>query len=606
MRNDMNRLGSIIGLLLAGLLCTAPAASKRYAIPQVRIDAALQSDGSMVVAESRTYDFHGSFRYAYRTIPVLADESYEDFSLLENGRPYDLSDSEQPYTFRISRKDKTLEIRWFYQAKNQLRTFELRYRVRNLVQRYQDAAVLYFKFIGRDWDVVNNDVEVRIEPPQPLSYESVQHWAHGPLWARSELQGDGILSVQAQVVPKRTELEVRALYPPAAFPLVMQQPHYVQTQIIRQEREWAEAANRERLQFEAKEEARKARFRWGPSVAALIAGLGLINWWVLYNRNRRRTSAQQTIMRLNSEIPDHTPPALVRYLLNRRTVDGSSLISTLFHLAYRGFVTIKEEQTEQKGIFGGRQVKTDFILNLDRSYWRGHQSELLPYESELLAFLFDQLAAGREQIGMKEMSKQTTAVRKFFLNWQKSVEKIAEEKNYFDKRSLKGMTYALVTAIIGVFVSIGGIIVFGPWLLVATVAMIVLIFLSFLIIRRSDEGERRYHAWKALSRYLKEYQFSKMERNALLSHVNRYFVYGPVLGIGDKHYKMLAEFVPIGQEAHFFPWYIYAASGHGGSPASFATAISSMVGVMSSSAGMGGGASGGGGGGAGGGGGGAG
>ena len=90
-----------------------------------------------------------------------------------------------------------------------------------------------------------------------------------------------------------------------------------------------------------------------------------------------------------------------------------------------------------------------------------------------------------------------------------------------------------------------------------------------------------------------------------LANVDRYLVYGCVLGLASKVTKSMAALIPADQVGVIVPWYIYSAA-HGDTfaPAAFGDAISTLVTTvsttMSSAAGTGGGASAGGGGGAGG------
>ena len=59
------------------------AEDKEYFITEVRIDAELAEDGSMMVNESRTFKFSGKFSYLYRFFPLDGPVQFTDFSVFE-------------------------------------------------------------------------------------------------------------------------------------------------------------------------------------------------------------------------------------------------------------------------------------------------------------------------------------------------------------------------------------------------------------------------------------------------------------------------------------------------------------------------------------------
>ena len=65
-------------------------AAKSYRITGVSIDAQLQTDGSMDVIESRTFEFSGSFSFVFRTLTTQGRVTFQDFKVSENGRFFEL------------------------------------------------------------------------------------------------------------------------------------------------------------------------------------------------------------------------------------------------------------------------------------------------------------------------------------------------------------------------------------------------------------------------------------------------------------------------------------------------------------------------------------
>ena len=571
-------------------------ADKSYQITQVDINAQLHPDGSMEVIESRTYRFEGSFRFAYRELPTTGPVSFQDFWVAENGQPYQLSNSEKPGTYKITKMSGQIKVMWFYRASNESRTFDFHYRVQNAVQRYDDAAVLYFKFISEDWERWQKNVRVLLKPPALLSKDQINEWLHGPLWAESQIGVDGMIVAWCEHLPKHTYLEVRALYPPEAFSQLEQKSGLVRVQIMAEESQWAQEANRQREITIKKEAARQKRWAVGKWIVSIMSLAGLLAWWSLFKKYGKRPNLP-TRMKIASDIPDKTPPALVGYLLNNQQIYGGALVSTLLDLAQRGFIALREEQKEKKGFLGGSREKTEYFWDLKRNYWIQHSSELFKYENELLRFIFDELANGENSIGIDRIKKQQNKFTKFFTKWKKEVKKLGKEKDWFDKESMHGMFYSLGVSVTMLLLTVAATFLFGPWAVILGVATAIAFVLSFFIPHRTREGEMQAQQWKAVKRYLQKYHYRSADRTSLLSRINDYFVYGVVLGLSSKVYKELATYIPADSHSTYLPWYAYHGAGAGAfSPESFGAAFSSMVATTTSAMSTASGAGGGGGG----------
>src|SRR3972149_5115889 len=95
--------------------------AKDYYFPNVTGTYNINADGSVDVVEMRTYQFDGSFSYAYIDIPqVVSRKGYSyrtqitNFNVFENGKPLTLSDKTSGEYFHA---------RWNYSAFNEQKTF---------------------------------------------------------------------------------------------------------------------------------------------------------------------------------------------------------------------------------------------------------------------------------------------------------------------------------------------------------------------------------------------------------------------------------------------------------------------------------------------------
>jgi uncharacterized membrane protein len=597
---------STLVLICMALVCGAlvsAASAKSYEITHVDIEARLHPDGSMDMTEERTYQFQGSYRFAYRDLPTGGPVTFENFTVSEGGRQYRLAGSEAPGTYNISQSSGRTRVTWYYKASNEARTFTFGYTALNAVQRYEDAAVLYYQFLSPDWAIPQNSINISLKPPTGLSRDQVREWFHGPLWARSQITQNGTILAVCEHLPGKTFLEVRALYPPEIFPEVPARPGTVRQGIMAEEAAWAEEANRRRQAAMGRWEAERKRMRLGKWVGGAVCLVGLLVWWGLYKTYHHKPELP-SFLEMTSDIPGKMPPALLSYLLYHRQVAGSALVGTMLDLARRGFLVLREETEDTRSLWGETKQKTVYYWDLDRSKWEQEASRLADYENSLVAFIFNNLAEGASSISIEEIKKKRTAFVKFFGQWKKLIERHGKDKQWYDTESIRGMYISLAVGGVIIVGAILSIFLFRAWAMISLAGGCAVLGLSFLIPHRTAEGETKARQWNAVKRYLEKYEFRTADRHSLLTSISDYLVYGVVFGLSTKLYKELTTYIPANAHGTYVPWYVYSGTGAGEfSPASFSEAFSSMVATttsaMSSASGAGGGASGGGGGGAG-------
>ena len=274
-----------IFILVTVLMFTVNArADKNYTIGPVHIDARLEADGSLLVEERRNYDFSGAFHYAFRSLPLREGILYSDFAVLEGDQAYVERPDEEPGSFSARQEKGALEVRWFFSARNEARTFIFRYRVTGAVTRYADAAVFYYKFIGQDWSKKQDEVTLTVDPPQEKGEGEVLHWLHGPLWARSAIQPSGRITATCAELPARVYLELRALYPSEWFGGLPLMAGSVRSGILAEEARWATEANQMREREKASQKVRGERRVQGRYYAGLLALVGIGAWWLFFRQ----------------------------------------------------------------------------------------------------------------------------------------------------------------------------------------------------------------------------------------------------------------------------------------------------------------------------------
>jgi len=156
----LRRCALLLLVFLAG--AATPAGAKSYRVERIDVHADVAGDGTLVLSEHLTYDFTGSFSFAYRVIPKKPGEVVTDVRVSESGRHYERRPGESPGTFTVTEDGRSVKITWYYRATNGRRTFEIGYTMHGAVHRYPDVVEVYQKFIGEDWDRQIGAVSVKV------------------------------------------------------------------------------------------------------------------------------------------------------------------------------------------------------------------------------------------------------------------------------------------------------------------------------------------------------------------------------------------------------------------------------------------------------------
>ena len=144
MRDRSRKCSSRLLLVLAALLVIVavvaghgPAEAKSYRHPSLRQTVTVLPDGSLDVLDVREYRFDGEFRNAFLTVEPIPGGSVAFDGVTA-------SDGKDPVE-NVRIEGNTL--RWQYRAKNETRTFAIRYRLGGEVEKASDAALIDRRFL---------------------------------------------------------------------------------------------------------------------------------------------------------------------------------------------------------------------------------------------------------------------------------------------------------------------------------------------------------------------------------------------------------------------------------------------------------------------------
>jgi len=581
-------VGFILLLGFGGLIAGLVRPEKSFSLPRVAIDAELRPDGSMHVVEHLTYDFHGPFSYGTRPIPVGPYE-LTDMRVTEHGE--ELTSVGAPYN-----------LKWFFDAKDTQRTFDVEYTVLNAAAVAPDVAELYWKWVGDQHPEIGR-VTARLTLPPGAG--DVRAWGHGDLTGIVRTDGD-VVTWDEPNVPEGSFVEGRVAIPASRFTVPPAGAARLPS-IVAQERSWARAANEARAAAARDAKAAEEREDLANVLVPIVIALGIAVYVFLYLRHGREPKAPD-IGEYYRDLPDDAP-AVVDTLLHWGHVRPLSFGATVIDLAQRGWLNIKEEKIERAIL----PDKKDYRFHKEPS---PPQEQLADFEERVMKRLF----ADGDEITQTELTAwagaHTSSAQKWWQGFRNAVADAYDRKKY--QQSHRGMVFTanLLTATVVAAAGAWAMIVHAWWVGGAAVAWaLVQSVLTLSLRQRTKLGAERATQWEGVEHFLRD--FSELE-DAPSGHLvlwERYLVYAVALGVSDELVRGLALRVPdVAESMHSARWYVPIANGgHPGSGfaslgafgSSFGTSFAAAATPRSSGSGFsggGGGFSGGGGGGGGGGG----
>jgi hypothetical protein len=575
----------LAGLLLvligaSGLVAGLDIRPKAFTLPRVVVTAELDRDGTMRVVERITYDFRGAFTYGTRPIPG-GPYLIEDVRVTEDGR--ELEQVGAPYN-----------LRWFFTAEDERRTFTVGYTVRDAVTVGPDVAELYWKWVGEDHPGIGR---VRVTLTVPGGPGAVRAWGHGDLAGEVAVAGDRV-TWSAPDVPAGSFVEGRVAVPAARVAVApFGAPRL--DRILVQERAWAASANQARRAAEAAVAAADRRRDLATVMVPVLVVLGVVVFGMLFVRHGREPEPPD-VGEYVRDLPDD-PPAVVDTLLQWGRVRPIAFGATVVDLAQRGHLAITEERTDRPGWFD----RTDYrFRRTDQAVDDG----VLPHERQVL----DRLFGTGPETTQSELTATARADPRAAQVWWRDF-RGAVRREFVRRGYQVGDRSRIFAANIGCAVVIGaaGALAWSWrawWVGALGVAWgLTQCGLTLLLRRRTPLGARRAAEWEGVERYLRD--FSTLE-DAPPGHLvlwERYLVYAVALGVSARLASAMAARVPaLTEMTHTGRWYVPARGPRGldglaafgvGLSNSFVTASTPRSGGSGTGGGFSGGGGGGGGGG---------
>lgn len=552
----------ILLIFMAGCSASFGDTDSKPSFKHISMNAVLNENGSMDVTETWTLNLpnrNKPYRNAYRDVIKDSDKYgvIKDLHVydVDNKEEYPLAKVENPEKSSNSKLDKAgylyeddsiYEV-GFYMPKidKGIRTFELKYTVTDVITAYEDAAVLYWKFMGDNNTLPIADMDCTITLPSNVNREAIKAWLHTTA-QKSNLSIDSAnqISFTLSNLPAKQQVETRICMPTALFPQTQRsQPNSVLQSISEEEQKWADDWN--------------AQLRWNyiKGILDVIAGVLAVIIGIFLGISARRKNKRFPVQvpEYTRDIPPDSTPAKMAELFYHydggisQKRKGNIFSSTILSLAKKKYLTLLSMENA-KG-------KEQFAIQLTPE---NAQVPLSPSESLFMDLL---TAAGKnsnQTFTMQDFENfataQYTLVDRMLNNFFMQVKRENSTKGYYETGKdlyIQRIAAVLFFAVAVIFFIGGFHMIYFP--VGAFIGAAIIAICSAGARRLTEVGETEYWVWHGLKKYMLE--FSRMTEYGVpqLALWEDYLVYATAMGISKNVCEQLKLVYPELQD----PAYLY-------------------------------------------------
>lgn len=533
----------LLGLsVLIFLICYSPPKSwaKEYSIPVIRIEVDIQADGSVRITEHRTYIFDDDFSWADYKLPFRGFTALNNITVTENGRKYINENNEKPGTFLVSRDDDEFQIKWFFEAENEQRTFSISYTLQNTIVTGAEWAEFFWNYISADREKDTDTLQIEMVLPEAVGMDSLFVWKRGASAKTKIQQTTQGFVVTAKNIGDDESIEIRSVFPTS---ILSENAETINNDTF--SLAWAlqdeQTYQREQERIK-KENARYAGF--GQKLLIIVSLLSITAFWFFYNKFGKRYSQGGPSGGESLLIPGRQKPAVIGWLIMERNIGNAQLMATLLDLARRRFFIIKEQEPKKKML--GGEKKTFTIQKTSTT----PQDALSDWEADLAEYIGEQIENGNNRID-KMFSSNSYKTAKWFSTWKKKVIDHCKTLAWYDQKSYTGAYLNAAAQFVLLAGAILGAIWAGPIGIVGIGIITIFLIGSVVIIRRTPEGEQTYRRWQNYRKGLKNAEDHYVDRDLL----DRHFIYAITFGLSKDNIETV--FTQCDASTVVFYWFIF-------------------------------------------------
>ncbi|QUW20288.1 DUF2207 domain-containing protein [Sporosarcina sp. Marseille-Q4063] len=305
-------------LLIILLLIPTAALAVEFKISDVVIEAHLQENGDADVVEKHTYVFEGKFNGVTRDLIPKKGAAIADFEAFENGKPLNVEREKRTYKIFRSGKNETIEV-------------EMRYRIVNAMEKYEDGAQFYWPFFDNRNETDYGHMTIMVHPP--VAAHDVLFLGYDSAYEKGHLQSNGIVEFRLGNVSAGENGDIRVVYEPELFPAIV-----VQNGMIRDELKAEKGLMAEELKkISANQEKTKKYGMFGVPIGGILL---FVLMGSMYKKRRDYKLAVFDDLKTNkSLVPQEklSMPATI-YYSNSGVLTPGATAAALLDLVRQGFV----------------------------------------------------------------------------------------------------------------------------------------------------------------------------------------------------------------------------------------------------------------------------
>ncbi len=605
LRAPRRQLVSAAAALFAAACLALPtmAAARSLEVEVADVSMRLAPDAALLVTETLTVSYEGSYNATYRDILLKKGEGITDVRVAEGNRVYrpggcttfGCIDAEGKFGATTIPEGGGVRIVWHVAANDEQRTFAVSYRVERAVVAYADVIDLEWQVWGDQWDfdlpaLTAELSDAALNPDDPR----YRVWGKPRDVEGESFRDAGVARLEASDVPDGQFVEMRVTIPRTRGQgVAAARPGEGEglPKILEQER-----ANDE--DFNSPLNKAKRFLGKNALLLALLLAAGAITG--LFALARLATEHKGSVPEHLPEPPDTASPALAYGLAHEGGDSADTVLATLLDLVDRDHYEASQATTDEE--------KLDLALSVAKKRPRG---KLEPHEAEVRDF-FD-LLLETDTVPISEMRDR---IPEHDEDWRARWESMTSALDSVDEgqlgwdRDLNGTRWLLAFAVIALtaLLAICASAVNRGWFLPALVggltAVVLIAYPSARLKRLSPEYSERSAKWRAFERWTRDFPSLEDDPPATLDLWKRILVFGVAFGTADRMIDSGRIPAPVVESSSDWSSYYFqgGVTDQAFNGTAFGSGFSSQVAPESSSSGGGGGFSGGGGGGSGGGG----
>lgn len=515
----------IVACISLSLSAPTRAYAKSYEMPQVDIQAQLETDGTLHVVEQRTFDFDGSFSSVWWTMNLLPSNaefsvnsvrmmSVDDSNAVEGSMttlsevPFDLKwrekDGPGKDAYSIDSPKDTVYV--FFGDEPKRVVIELDYTITNMAQLYDDVAEVYWRYVGSSWSADSENVTASLQLPLPQSAtvepgENVHAWGHGPLEGEVSVNADGSIVCKVPKIGAGEYAELRALVPTSWLSntsLKAQRLHAGEQRldtVLKEEKEWADTANSRRM------------MSFGFSAACALMCVAVLAWALICFLRYGKEYKPDFTGKYFDKLPQkELHPALIGRLWRWNRESEADLTATIMHLQDIGAVRIGSG-SYQVAEGAAEKKKRDVCITKLVS-----ESELSdPIDRETFKLLFDCIGEGQGSVWLGSVSEysknHSQALVDGMKHWQAVLSEEVAKRGFFEEEGQRLRRWIWIATIILL------VLMLGMWpsadnmlpVMMGVPTAVAMVFIGNNMPRRSEEGNNIVARCKALRNWLRDF-----------------------------------------------------------------------------------------------------